>query len=468
MAENAKEFDVVVIGSGPGGYVAAIRARQLGLKTACIEKEKTFGGTCLNVGCIPSKALLVSSEHVEFLREKAKEHGISCGNISFDFGRMMERKEQVVEGLVTSVAGLLKRNEVQAFQGTASFVSPHEIEVLSAAGKTRIYGKNFILATGSCPIELPFLRFDEKIVLSSTGALSLKRVPEKLLVIGAGVIGVELASVYQRLGAQVTIVEMLEAICPAMDGAVSRTLLRALTKQGISFHLGAEVLNANVSEKGVTLSVKTKEGNREFSGDRVLVSIGRRPYTEGLGLEKIGVEKTKKGFVAVDQNLRTSTSHIFAIGDLIDGPMLAHKASEEGVAAVELIAGLKPHVNYAAIPNVIYTHPEAAAIGFTEEEVKSLGVKYLAGSVSFKGNPRAKCSGDNEGLVKVIGEEKRGRLIGMHIIGPSASELIGEGMMAMEKRATLQEIASAPHAHPTLSEAIKEACLQALGRAVHL
>lgn len=468
MTEGDTVFDLIVIGSGPGGYVAAVRARQLGLTVACVEKEATVGGTCLNVGCIPSKTLLQASEHVEFISKRAQEHGISCEKLDFDFSKMMKRKEDVVEGLVRGVAALFKKNGVVHFEGTASFVSPYEIDVASSAGSTKVQGSHFILATGSTPIELPFLKFDEKIVLSSTGALSLKKVPEKLLVVGAGVIGVELASVYQRLGAKVVIIEMLETICPAMDGAVSRTLLKALTRQGLSFHLGAEVLSATKLQDGVELNVKTKEGEKEFSGDVVLVSVGRKPFSQGLGLEKIGVIVNEKGFVVVDPNLRTNLPHILAIGDLIDGPMLAHKASEEGVSAVELIAGLKPHINYASIPNVIYTHPEVASIGFTEEEMKRIGSAYLVGTCAFKGNPRARCSGDVEGFVKVLGSAKNGRLIGMHIIGPSASEMIGEGMIAIERQATLAEIANAPHAHPTLSEAIKEASLHALGRAIHL
>lgn len=465
---SEQEFDIVVIGAGPGGYVAAIRAAQLGFKTACIEKRETFGGTCLNVGCIPSKALLQSSEHYDFLQDHAREHGIECEAPSFNFEQMMKRKDEVVKSLVTGVAGLLKRNKIETFNGTASFVSPNEINISGDDKLTKIKAKNFILATGSDSIELPFLKFDEKVVVSSTGALSLQKVPKKMLVIGAGVIGVELASVFSRLGSEVTIIEMLEQICPAMDGSISKTLLKLLKKQGMAFHLGAQVTEANVEKNSVSLKVKTKEGDKDFIGDVVLVSIGRRPYTEGLDLEKAGVKKSKNGFVVIDQNFRTSQPNIYAIGDIIDGPMLAHCASEEGVAAVELIAGMSPHINYAAIPNVIYTHPEAAAIGFTEEEAQEAGLKTLIGIYSFKGNARARCSGYTEGMVKVIGEETSGKLIGMHIIGPHASEMIGEGVLAMEKGATIEEIANASHAHPTLSESIKEAALNAIERAIHL
>jgi len=462
MAE--KEYDIAIIGSGPGGYVAAIRAAQLGFKTVCIEKQKTFGGTCLNVGCIPSKALLQSSEHYEFLTHEGKEHGIKCKSASFDFKQMMKRKEGVVKSLVNGIAGLLKRNKIDTIQGTAKFVSPQELVV----NKTRVKAKNFILATGSDSIELPFMPFDEKVIVSSTGALSLPKVPKKLLVVGAGVIGLELASIYRRLGSEVTIIEMLERICPAIDGTIGRNLLQVLKKQGMEFHLGAQVTEAKTAKSKVTLSVKTQEGERQFDGDVVLVAIGRRPYSEGLALEEIGVEKTKQGFVVADGNFRTTQPNIYAIGDLIEGVMLAHRASEEGVAVVELLAGLRPHINYMAIPNVIYTHPEVASVGLTEEEAKESGLSTIVGTYSHKGNARARCSGYIEGMVKVIGEASSGRLIGMHIIGPHASEMIGEGVLAMEKKATVEDVAIASHAHPTLSESIKEAALNALGKAIHL
>jgi dihydrolipoamide dehydrogenase len=466
MTEN--EFDIVVIGSGPGGYVAAIRAAQLGFRTACVEKRETLGGTCLNVGCIPSKALLQSSEHIEFLQKDAKKHGIDCAGAVIHFDQMMHRKDEVVESLVSGVAGLFKKNKIQSFFGTAGFSSSNEIEISAKDGKIKVKAKNFILATGSDSIELPFLKFDEKIVLSSTGALSLEKIPKKLMVIGAGVIGVELASVYKRLGSEIAIIEMLDIICPAMDGAVSKMLLKILKQQGMNFHLGAQVTEAKVQKDGVVLKVKTKDGPQEFQGDAVLVSIGRRPYTEGLGLEEIGVKSTKKGFVEVDLNFRTTQPHIYAIGDIIDGPMLAHRASEEGTAVAELIAGMAPHINYAAIPNVIYTHPEVAAVGLTEEEAKQMGLKTKTGTCLFKGNARARCSGYTEGMVKIIAEETSSRIIGLHIIGPHASEMICEGVIAIEKHCTLLDIANASHAHPTLCESIKEASLQALGRAIHL
>ena len=456
--------DLVIIGSGPAGYVAAIRAAQLGLSTTIIEKNKTFGGTCLNVGCIPSKALLQSSEHYAFIEQHAIEHGIKVKSQTLDFKQMMKRKEEVVTSLVGGVAGLLERNKVKKVNGTARFVSPHEIEV----DGTKMQAKHFLLATGSDSIELPFLPFDEKIVVSSTGALSLKTVPKKMIVIGAGVIGVELASVYNRLGSEVTIVEMLDRITPTMDNQIGKAFQQILTKQGLTFHLSSKVTNAKITKKGVTLSVVIEGKEQKLDADVVLVAIGRRPFTEGLGLEDIGVVKTDKGFVVVDGNFRTNIPNILAVGDIIDGPMLAHKASEEGIAAVESIAGQSSHLNYMAIPNVIYTAPEVATVGLTEEEAKEMGLEVMKGVYPFKGNARARCVGETDGMVKVIGDKKSGRLLGLHIVGANASEMIGEGVVALEKRATVKEIAYASHAHPTLSESIKEAALAAVDKPIHL
>lgn len=456
------KYDVVVIGSGPGGYVAAIRAAQLGLKTACVEKEKSLGGTCLNVGCIPSKTLLQSSEHYAWLKSESKTHGIYCQNPSFNFSEMMQRKEQVVTSLVEGIAGLFKRHGITRIEGAASFISPNAINVNGQI----IEANNFILATGSEPIALPFLPFDEKIVVSSTGALSLPSVPKKMCVVGAGVIGVELASVYNRLGSEVTIVEMLDHICPAMDDAVSKALLQILKKQGLVFHLSSKVVKAEKTN-GIALTVERGKETLQLPADVVLVAVGRRPYTKDLKLTDIGIQ-LEKGFVIVDNNFRTHIPHIYAIGDLIEGPMLAHKASEEGVAVAEIIAGRQAYVDYMTIPNVIYTHPEVAAVGLTEKEAKELKLDLAIGMCSFRGNPRARCAGDTDGFVKVIGAGPNKNLVGMHIIGSHASEMIGEGMIAIQKRMTLSEIAAAPHAHPTLSEAIKEACGQALGTAIHL
>jgi dihydrolipoamide dehydrogenase len=456
--------DLVIIGAGPAGYVAAIRAAQLGLNTGIVEKLPTFGGTCLNVGCIPSKALLQSSEHYAFISNHAKEHGISVKDQAIDFKQMMRRKDEAVESLVKGVAGLLKRNKVKTFQGTARFISPHAIEV---DGKT-IEAKSFLLATGSEPIALPFLPFDEKQVLSSTGALVLSQIPKKMIVIGAGVIGVELASVYNRIGTEVIVIEMLDRICPAMDNQIGKMLQQVLTKQGLVFHLGAKVADAKIGKKDISLKVELEGKAKDFKADVVLVAIGRRPYTEGLGLEKAGVKKTERGFVSVDADFRTNVPHILAVGDIVDGPMLAHRASEEGIAAVESLAGVASHINYMSIPNVIYTHPEVAAVGLTEEEGKEMGLELIKGTYLFKGNPRARCAGDVDGMVKVIGDKISGRLLGMHIIGSHASEMIGEGVLAIEKRMTIEQLGNASHAHPTLSEAIKEAALNALGRAIHL
>lgn len=460
MSNN--EFDVLVIGSGPGGYVCAIRAAQLGLKTACVEKMATLGGTCLNVGCIPSKALLHTTEYYEWFEKEGKSQGIT-GNLSVDFDQMMKRKQSVVKGLVDGVASLFKKHNITRINGTACFKNLSTVEVNGQS----IIAKNVVLATGSDPIPLPFLPFDEKIVVSSTGVLGLKKIPKKMVVVGAGVIGVELASVYRRLGSEVVIVEMLDKITPAMDNSVSKSLLQILKKQGLSFHLSSKVQSGSVQNDIVNLKIEGAEGVAELSADVVLVAVGRRPYSQGLGLETIGIEKDKKGFVAVDGNFRTSKQNIYAIGDLVDGPMLAHRASEEGIAVAEIIAGQKPHINYMAIPNVIYTHPEVAAVGMTESEAKEAGLSVKTGTCFFKGNARARCSGYTEGFVKVIGETNSGRLLGMHIIGPHASEMIGEGVMAIVNKMSIEQIASSSHAHPTLSEAIMDSCLNFLGRPIN-
>jgi dihydrolipoamide dehydrogenase len=450
-------YDLAVIGSGPGGYMAALKAADLGLKVVCVEKDPTLGGTCLNVGCIPSKALLQSSEDYEFMEHDAKNHGINFSNLSCDFSKMQERKAGIVAGLVGGIATLFQLKGVVSSRGTATFVSPEFIEVSSSNGTERIQAKNYLLATGSEPIPLPFLPFDEKRILSSTGALALPAPPKKLLMIGAGVIGVELASVYRRLGTEVHIIEMLEVICPTMDRAISKSLLQILKKQGMQFYLGAKVASGGIEGNEVKLSVELQGKTQEFTGDAVLVAVGRRPYSRGLGLDKIGIQTTKQGFVPVDGNFRTSIPHIYAIGDLIEGPMLAHKATEEGVAAVEIIAGGTPHINYISIPSIIYTHPEVAAIGFTEEEARNQGLELKIGTAYFKANGRARCIGFTDGWVKVIAEKNSERLLGMHIIGPMASEMTGEAVMALNKGATLSDIVYASHPHPTLTETILEA-----------
>lgn len=435
-------YDVVVIGSGPGGYIAAIRAAQLGLKTACIEKNKTLGGTCLNVGCIPSKVLLHDSEN------------------STDFAKMMARKTKVVSGFTGGVEFLFKKNKIDWISGHGRLKGPNTIDV---DGKT-IETKTVILATGSEAIALPFLPFDEKKILSSTGALAFPSVPKKLLVIGAGVIGVELGSVYKRLGSEVIFIEFLDRICPAFDMSLSRGLQKALTAQGMVFHLSHKVMKAS----GTTLTVQGPSGETQFTGDAILVAVGRKPYSDNLGLETVGIQKDSKGFVIIDASFRTSQPNIFAIGDLVDGPMLAHKASEEGVAVAELIAGHRPSINYMAIPNVAYTHPEVAAVGLTEEEVKSRNLAYKVSQFPFKANSRARCIDDDEGFVKMIAEEKSHRIIGVHILGPNASELIAEATLAIQLKATADQLANTCHAHPTLSEALKESALGLFQAPVHI
>ncbi len=456
------KYDLVVIGSGPGGYVAAIRAAQLGLKTACIEKRKTLGGTCLNIGCIPSKALLHSSELYAGIQHQAQENGIFVKEISFDFAKMMSRKEKIIAGFTKGIESLFKKNKIDWIEGTATLKGAHQVEV---AGKI-FEANSILLATGSSSIPLPFLPFDEEKILSSTGALELKKIPKKLLVVGAGTIGVELGSVYKRLGAEVTFVEFSDRICPGFDEALAKALQKSLSAQGMVFHLSHKVIRADLS-KGITLTAESRGKEVQLEADAVLVAIGRRPYSEGLGLEALGIFKDARGFVQIDPSFRTSVPSIYAIGDLVDGPMLAHKASEEGIAVAELIAGHTPTLDYMTIPSVAYTYPEAASVGLTEEEIKTRSIAYRVAQFPFKANSRARCTGEEEGFVKILAEENSKRILGVHILGSKASELIAEGALALEKKATYQEIAATPHAHPTLSEAIKEAALAIDQRAIH-
>jgi dihydrolipoamide dehydrogenase len=456
-------YDLIVIGSGPGGYVAAIRAAQLGLKVACVEKDKPLGGTCLNVGCIPSKALLHSSELYWKLGHEYAAHGIQVENARVDFSKLMARKEEIVKGFNVGIESLFKKHKIDRILGYGRLSGAHAVSV---DGKT-IEGKNILLATGSEPASLPFLPFDEQKVLSSTGALCLKSVPKKLLVIGAGIIGVELGSVYQRLGSEVVFIEFLDRICPTFDAALSQALQKSLTAQGMKFHLSHQVTSARVGS-GVEVMAKSLTGEVQFQGDAVLVAIGRKPFTRDLGLNAVGISPDPKGFIPIDASFRTQVPWVFAIGDIVSGPMLAHKASEEGVAVAELIAGQRPSIDYASIPSVAYTSPEVAAVGFTEEELKAKKVPYKVGQFPFKANSRARCTGEADGFVKMLVEEPTKKLLGVHIIGAHASELIAEAVLALKLRLTALEIADACHAHPTLSEALKEAALAATKGAIHM
>lgn len=457
----AEKYDVVVIGAGPGGYVAAIRAAELGFKTACIDSRKEPGGTCLNVGCIPSKALLYTTEYYQKIKTEAGELGISASNVEINFKQMMDRKQKVVNGLNEGVLSLFKADKVDFINGHAKFINSTLCSVESKEGTKEIEASYYILATGSEPIALPNVSFDEKQVISSTGALSLNKIPQRMAVIGGGAIGVELASVYSRLGTKITVIEMLDKICPLLDSSLSKGLHDSLKKQGIEFLLSSQMSTCVVQPNEVILTILQENRLDNLSVDVVLIAVGRRPFTKNLNLDKAGVETDKRGFVKIDSHFKTSQNNIYAIGDVIEGPMLAHKASQEGIVVVERLAGLKSSINYMAIPNVVYTSPEAASVGLTEEEAKASNLEILVGKSFFKANARARCTNETAGFVKIIGEKHSERLIGLHILGEHASELIAEGMIAIEKRATLKDIADVPHAHPTLSETIKEAALAA-------
>lgn len=466
MAE--KEFDVVFIGSGPGGYVGAIRCAQLGLKTAVVEKDKTHGGTCLNVGCIPSKALLDSSEHYLQATHDLSNHGVEVSGVKLNLKKMMERKEKIVSDLTGGVAYLFKKNNIETFEGLGRLKSENEVEVLSSSGKKQsLKTKNIVLATGSVPNSLPSLEFDGKRVISSTEALTLNEVPKHLIVIGGGYIGLEMGSVWLRLGAKVTVLEYFDQICGTMDLQISKRLLQILKKQGMEFKLGVKVTEAKNTGKSVTVSFENKkdESKESIEADYVLVAAGRRPFSEGLRLDEIGVEKNERGFVKVDDHFRTSKKNIYAIGDLIPGPMLAHKAEEEGVAVAEIIAGQAGHVNYDTVPGVIYTWPEVASVGKTEEQLKEAGVKYKVGSFPFTPNGRAKAMGMTDGVAKVLADEKTDKILGVHILGPRASDMIAEAVIAMEFGSSSEDLARSFHAHPTLSEVLREAALNVDKRA---
>jgi dihydrolipoamide dehydrogenase len=453
-------FDLAVIGAGPGGYVAAIHAAKKGMRVICIEKDQSLGGTCLNVGCIPSKALLHSTEYYHRIAHSGKEHGIEFSTLKVNLEAMMERKYKIVSGLTSGISFLFKKYHVHHKLAQAKLVSPTVIQ----AGDEKVEAKSIILATGSEPTPLPMLPFDEKKVMSSMGVLSLKEIPKKMVMIGAGVIGLELGSVFRRLGTEVEVIELLDRVTPTLDREISKAVEQILKRQGFTFYLNTQMTEVNIEDQRVIL----KSNQKEVRGDIVLVAIGRRPYTKNLGLETVGIKLDEKGRVVVNQNFQTSVPNIYAIGDLIDGPMLAHKASEEGVAAVDILCGENARVNYLAIANVMYTWPEVACVGMTEEEAKDAHLEILSAKVPFKAIPRARCSGDEEGFVKILGEKNTGKLIGLHIIGPNASEMIHEGVLAIQNKMTLKEISHASHAHPTSSEAIKESALLALGKAIHV
>ena len=464
-------YDLIVIGTGPGGYVCAIRAAQLGLKTAVVEKNATFGGTCLNVGCIPSKAMLHASELYEEAGHNFAQMGIKVGKPSVDLAALLKYKQQNVDSNVKGVDFLFKKNKIEAFHGSGRIVAPGKVEVKAADGKTQtLETKNIVIATGSDVARLNGIDIDEKRIVSSTGALDLAKVPEKLLVVGAGIIGLELGSVWRRLGAQVTIVEFLDHILPGIDGEVARQFHRMLQKQGVVFKLSSKVAAVDTSGKQLKVKVEPAAGSgaaETMETDVVLVAIGRVPYTEGLGLEAAGVKKDNRGRVIVDPHYRTSVAGIYAIGDVIAGPMLAHKGEEEGVAAAEIIAGQAGHVNYDVIPNVVYTSPEIASVGKTEEELKAANVAYQVGKFPFSANARARANLATEGFVKILADAKTDRVLGVHILGPDAETMIAEAAMAMEFGASSEDIARTCHAHPTLSEAMKEAALAVAKRAIN-
>src|SRR3954451_22307823 len=464
-------YDLIVIGTGPGGYVCAIRAAQLGLKTAVVEKDKTFGGTCLNVGCIPSKALLYASELFGEAGEKFAKMGITVGAPKLDLAAMMKFKDEGVDGNVKGVAFLLKKNKVDSFQGLGRITAPGKVEVKAADGKTQtLETKSIVIATGSDVARLKGIEIDEKRVVSSTGALVLDKVPAKLLIIGAGVIGLELGSVWRRLGAEVLVVEFLDRILPGMDNEVCRQFQRLLEKQGIAFKLASKVAAVDTSGNRLKAKVEPAAGGaaETIEADVVLVSVGRVPYSKGLGLDEAGVKKDNRGRVVVDGHFATNVPGIYAIGDVIAGPMLAHKAEDEGVAVAEIIAGQAGHVNYDVIPGVVYTFPEIASVGKTEEELKEAGIAYNAGKFPFTANGRAKANHQTDGFVKILADAKTDRVLGVHIVGADAGNMIAEAAVAMEFGAAAEDIARTCHAHPTLPEAVKEAALAVGKRAIHM
>ncbi|MBQ4915421.1 dihydrolipoyl dehydrogenase [Maribacter sp. MMG018] len=466
------QYDVAIIGSGPGGYVAAIRCAQLGMKTAIIEKYSTLGGTCLNVGCIPSKALLDSSHHYEDAVKHFEEHGIDIpGEIKVNLEQMIARKQGVVDQTTKGVQFLMDKNKIEVFEGVGSFKDATHVNIKKNDGKTEtIEAKNIIIATGSKPSTLPFIKIDKERVITSTEALKLKEVPKHLIVIGGGVIGLELGQVYKRLGAEVTVVEYMDRIIPGMDGALSKELTKVLKKQKMKFALSHKVKSVERKGDKVTVKADDKKGKEVvFEGDYCLVSVGRRPYTDGLNLEAAGVKVDERGKIAVDDHLKTNVDNIYAIGDVIKGAMLAHKAEEEGSFVAEQLAGQKPHIDYNLIPGVVYTWPEVAAVGKTEEELKEAGIAYKVGQFPMRALGRARASMDIDGFVKILADETTDEVLGVHMIGARCADLITEGVTAMEFRASAEDIARMSHAHPTYAEAVKEAALAATeDRALHV
>jgi len=464
-----EKFDVVIIGSGPGGYIAAIRAGQLGLKTALVEKCKELGGTCLNVGCIPSKALLTSSDHFVFVTKEAAKHGIMIDGAHVDLAKMQQRKDRVVKTFNGGVRALMKTNKVTTFEGLGTIIAPSKVSVKSTNGETQeVETKNIIIATGSAPVELSFAKFDGKTIVSSTEALAFTEAPKKLLVIGAGAIGLELGSVWNRLSSEVTMLEFLPRIAVGFDLELSNLLQRSLTTQGITFHLETKVSAVTVNNGRVSATATKGSEELKFEADKVLVSVGRRPFSEGLGAEKVGIEFDEKKRIKVDKHFKTNIDGIYAIGDVIAGPMLAHKAEEEGIACVERIAGKDGHVNYNAIAGIIYTNPELAGVGLTEDEAKEKGIDYRVGKFPFRANSRALCNDELDGIVKFVADAKTDRILGAHILQHMASELIAEAVSVIEFGGSSEDLGRTCHSHPTLSEAVKEAALNVEKRALHI
>ncbi|MBK7309881.1 MAG: dihydrolipoyl dehydrogenase [Sphingobacteriaceae bacterium] len=467
-----EKFDVTIIGAGPGGYVAAIRCAQLGMKTALIEKYTSLGGTCLNVGCIPSKALLDSSEHFYNAVNHFEEHGIDVKEPKVNIKQMIERKRGVVKMTVEGINFLMKKNKITVYTGVGSFENKTTINITNSDGKIeQIESAKTIIATGSKPSTLPGIEIDKKRIITSTEALELQEVPKHMVIIGGGVIGLELGSVYARLGSKITVVEFMDRIIPGMDGALSKELQRVLKKNlKFEFLFKTKVTGVKSSAKEVTVSaLNAKDEKIELKGDYCLMSVGRKPYTEGLGLDKVGIKVDNRGRIETDDHLRTNVENIYAIGDVVKGAMLAHKAEEEGVFVAEQMAGQKPHINYLLIPGVVYTWPEVAAVGYTEEQLKEMGKKYKIGNFPFKASGRARASMDTDGFVKVLADEASDEILGVHMIGPRTADMIAEAVVAMEYKASAEDISRMSHAHPTFTESMKEACLDATGkRALHI